>query len=74
LIAPFSPLLGSDRESHVVFPATVYLQIALGDAFAAQVELLDDSATRGVARNDRDLQSVKLDFLEGEASDNDECF
>ena len=52
----------------MVLPRAVDLEVALGHALVADVELLDHAAAGGVAGDDRDLDAVQVQVLEGGAA------
>jgi hypothetical protein len=51
----------------VVLPDPVDLEVAHGQALVADLELLHHPAARRVAGDDRDLDAVQAQLLEGEA-------
>ena len=50
----------------MVLPRPVDLEVALGDALVADLQLLDDATAAGVARHDADLDAVQQQLLERE--------
>ncbi len=58
----------------MVLPRAVDLQVPLGDAFVADLELLHDPAAAGVARHDADLDAVQQELLERELQHDDDGF
>src|SRR5690606_23150069 len=74
LLDPLGPLLRRDGEPHVVLPDAVDLEVALGDAFVADLELLDDAPAGAVAGDDRDLDAVQVQLLEREPGDHHDGF
>src|SRR5215212_5180895 len=72
LLGSRTPFLDGDGKAQVILPHTVDLEEALGETFAADVELLHDASAVGIARNDADLEPVQLQLLEGEAHQHDD--
>jgi hypothetical protein len=48
----------------VVFPVSINLKESLRETFIAKFQLFDDTTTRGVARNNRDFESVQVEIIE----------
>lgn len=68
------PVFDGDRVAHVVFPDAVDLEVALGQAFEANAELLHNAPRGLVARDHRYLQTVKAQVVESELHRHDERF
>ena len=66
LVAPLRPVLGGDGVADVVLPHPVDLQVAQRGALVAQTDLLRHPVARPVAGDDRRLQAVQGQLLEGE--------
>src|SRR4051795_12224203 len=73
-VGALGPLLAGDGVADVVLPLAVDLQVAHGNAFVAQVELLGHAPAGTVAGNDGDLQPVQSQLLEREAEQHHDSF
>lgn len=58
----------------MVLPYTIDLEKSLGDALLSDTELLDHSTTRGIPRNDGNLNAMERDGFKGEAERDDNRF